>query len=118
MCEVRSLDALDAIAVEWNALLASTPQDTPFARHEYVRAWWQTLGGGEWRAAELCVFTLRDGRGALRGVAPLFAATSHTEATTLRLLGACEVTDYLDLIAAPEDRGAAYQGSVRCDASA
>ena len=31
----------------------------PFLRHEYITAWWQGLGGGEWSKGELYVVTAR-----------------------------------------------------------
>ena len=33
---------------EWNALLEESVTHVPFLRHEYLSAWWQTHGGGEW----------------------------------------------------------------------
>jgi Fe-S cluster biogenesis protein NfuA len=46
----------------------------PFLRWEYLNAWWQNRGGGEWPdSAVLKVVTARRA-GQLVGIAPLFAA--------------------------------------------
>ena len=86
---------------EWNALLEETPTHVPFLRHEYLAAWTQTRGGGEWRELEVAVVTARqDGR--LAGIAPLFLDRSTTP-PRLMLLGSIEISDYLDLLASPAD---------------
>ncbi|NPV56958.1 MAG: GNAT family N-acetyltransferase [Anaerolineae bacterium] len=86
---------------EWNALLARSASHVPFLRHEYQQTWWQTRGGGEWQDATLALITAqRDG--ALVGVAPLFHAR-HNDRATLMLLGSIDISDYLDLLCAPDD---------------
>jgi len=87
---------------EWNALLERSISDVPFLRFEYLEKWWQTLGGGEWSGVELALVTARDGK-RLAGIAPLFLAPAGGGNGTLHLVGAIEVSDYLDLIAAPPD---------------
>lgn len=88
-------------SVEWNSLLVESITDVPFLRHEYLKIWWQTLGGGEWQDAELALISARqDGR--LIGIAPLFIAERHG-APELLLLGSIEISDYLDLIVRPAD---------------
>ena len=42
---------------DWNALLEQSSSHVPFLRHEYLNAWWQTRGGGEWPEAELALVT-------------------------------------------------------------
>ena len=43
-----NITELDALAGEWNDLLACcSASHVPFLRHEYLSAWWRTLGGGE-----------------------------------------------------------------------
>ncbi len=37
------------LETEWNALVEQSITNVPFIRHEYLRTWWQTRGGGEWR---------------------------------------------------------------------
>ncbi len=91
----------DSLATEWNQLLERSASHVPFLRFEYQRAWWQTRGGGEWPQASLALVTARD-NGRLVGVAPLFTA-EHEGELRLLLVGSIEVSDYLDLIAAPQD---------------
>jgi CelD/BcsL family acetyltransferase involved in cellulose biosynthesis len=78
-------------------------------RHEYQRAWWQTLGGGEWKQAELAVVAAYQ-EGRLAGVAPLFASRNRQDEPALLLLGSIEVSDYLDVIARPQDLPAFFAG--------
>jgi CelD/BcsL family acetyltransferase involved in cellulose biosynthesis len=87
---------------EWNALLEESTAHVPFLRHEYLRIWWQTRGGGEWPQAELAIVTARQ-QGRLVGIAPLFVATPPRGQPALLLLGSIEISDYLDLIARPAD---------------
>ncbi len=99
--ELRCLTAdqdFDALQPEWNALVESSLANIPFMRYEYLRAWWRTLGGGEWAKASLRIVEAREG-GALTGLAPFFRAR-HEERTAWLLLGSFEVTDYLDVVAA------------------
>ena len=92
----------DELKDEWNALLAESSVHVPFLRYEYLQTWWQTRGGGEWpQDTQVCIITARqDGR--LVGVAPLFSASWEGKPTLL-LLGSIEISDYLDLIARPEE---------------
>jgi CelD/BcsL family acetyltransferase involved in cellulose biosynthesis len=92
----------DMLEPEWNDLLDHSVTHVPFLRHEYLRIWWKTCGGGEWPQAELAVVTARqDGR--LVGVAPLFKALNRQGQNSLLLLGSIEISDYLDLLVAPAD---------------
>ena len=88
----------DELEQDWNDLLAETAHHVPFLRHEYLKVWWQTRGGGEWaNGSWICIITAQqDGR--LIGIAPLFINEDR-----LLLLGSIEVSDYLDLIARPQD---------------
>jgi len=99
---IKELTELEALADEWNALLAESISNVPFLRNEYLSAWWQTRGGGEWETAELATVTARQ-EGALVGVAPLFLATYPDEEPALLLLGSLEISDYLDLIVREKD---------------
>jgi CelD/BcsL family acetyltransferase involved in cellulose biosynthesis len=88
---------------EWNDLLLESVTHVPFLRHEYLKTWWQTRGGGEWPAeASLAIVTARQ-NGRLVGVAPLFLADNHQGQPVLLLLGSIEISDYLDLIVRPPD---------------
>ena len=86
----------------WNALLDESVTHVPFLRYEYLDAWWQTRGGGEWPQAELAIVTAWRGN-ALVGIAPLFFAANRQAQPALLLLGSIEVSDYLDLIVRPAD---------------
>ena len=90
------------LQTEWNHLLDESVSHVPFLRYEYLKTWWQTRGGGEWPdGAQLVLVTAReDGR--LVGGAALFLA-EHQGAPALLLVGAIEMSDYLDLLARPED---------------
>lgn len=89
------------LQTEWNDLLAESVTHVPFLRHEYLSAWWRHLGGAEWTRADLAIVSARE-EGKLIGIAPLF----HVEQDgvgKLILLGAIEISDYLDLIVRPAD---------------
>ena len=80
----------------WNALVEQSIADTPFSRHEYLSEWWKTLGGGEWKSAELILVSATENN-QLIGIAPLFIA-EYDGQQALLLIGSIEISDYLDLI--------------------
>jgi CelD/BcsL family acetyltransferase involved in cellulose biosynthesis len=88
-------------AHEWNELVSQSISDTPFLRHEYLSQWWQTLGGGEWKTAELVLISATENE-KLIGIAPLFKAEYDGRAALL-LVGSIEISDYLDLIVRADD---------------
>ena len=100
---VRTIAEWDALASEWDQLFARSHMQVPFLRFGYQRAWWQTLGGGEWDQdnSELRIVIARE-NGALVGVAPFFLSSKPGWQPALRLIGSIEVTDYLDFLVAPE----------------
>ncbi len=87
--------------VEWNALLTKASTDSPFLRHEYQSVWWENLGGGEWKSAQLAIVEAMEA-GQLKGIAPLFFS-DHEKQAALMLVGSIEISDYLDLIVQAED---------------
>lgn len=88
---------------EWNQLVSDSSARFPFSRFEFLDIWWRTRGGGEWPPeCRLALVTARRG-GQLRAVAPLFWTPDHAGQPALMLLGSIEISDYLDLIACPED---------------
>lgn len=93
----RGPAAFDALTPEWVALVAEDPAAGIFHRPEFLRVWWEELGGG----AEPYAVAVREGA-ALRGLATLAAGPDGT----LRFLGDPEVIDYLGPISAPADRDA------------
>jgi CelD/BcsL family acetyltransferase involved in cellulose biosynthesis len=102
MMEILRLEAeWSAIRSPWNDLLSRSASDYPFLRWEYQRAWWAHRGGGEQPDAELRIGLWRPG-GVLRGIAPLLRVVDSGSGT-LRLIGSREISDYLDVICAPED---------------
>ncbi|MCF6277447.1 MAG: GNAT family N-acetyltransferase [Anaerolineales bacterium] len=98
---IDNFDDFKALSVEWNALLAESAANLPFLRHEYLRAWWQTLGGGEWQSAELAI-VLAHRNAELVGIAPLFK-TTHEQTPALLFLGSIEISDFLDFIVRADD---------------
>jgi CelD/BcsL family acetyltransferase involved in cellulose biosynthesis len=100
---IRSLSELNSLEKEWNDLLAISASHVPFLRHEYLTAWWQGMGGGEWSQGELYVITGRAEDGQLIGIAPLFLTNNRDGEAALMLLGSFEISDYLDVIARPEN---------------
>src|SRR5262245_15332540 len=99
----RDPAVFDQLRAEWNALLERGVTRVPFLRAEYQQAWWATHGGGEWPRAELAVVTARADDGRLAGVAPLFAARNREGRPALLLVGAIEISDYLDFVVARDD---------------
>lgn len=99
---INTLDGLDNLAPAWNTLLAESVTNSPFLRHEYLRTWWQTLGGGEWKDGQLAIITATK-NDELCGIAPLFLTENRDSQPALVLLGGIEISDYLDVITRPED---------------
>src|SRR5690349_9502990 len=85
----------------WNALVEQSITDTPFSRYEYLSEWWQTLGGGEWKDAELVLVSAVE-NDQLVGIAPLFI-TDYEGQRALMLVGSIEISDYLDWIVRDQD---------------
>jgi len=88
-----------SLAGEWNTLVKNSASDVPFLRHEYLSAWWETLGGGEWAQGDLYTVLARQADGTLAGIAPMFFSPNREGEPALLLLGCIEISDYLDLIA-------------------
>jgi CelD/BcsL family acetyltransferase involved in cellulose biosynthesis len=97
---IRDAPSWDSLAAEWNTLLARSATASPFLRFEYMRAWWEHLGGGEWPSGELRIAVWRE-NGVLQGIAPLFRS-NHGGEPRLLLIGSVEISDYLDFLAAPD----------------
>ncbi|HLF75308.1 MAG TPA: GNAT family N-acetyltransferase [Anaerolineales bacterium] len=94
-------DFSDFSPAVWNALVEQSIADTPFSRHEYLSEWWRSLGGGEWKTAELVLVSASE-NDQLIGIAPLFV-TQYGGRQALMLVGSIEISDYLDLIVRAED---------------
>ncbi len=105
---IKNLEDFEKLAPQWNSLLAESISNLPFLRHEYLCAWWSSLGGGEWDSGELSIITAeRDGE--LVGIAPLFL-TTYKDQPTLLFLGSIEISDYLDFIVREADLGDFLRG--------
>jgi len=94
---VRDEATFESRSAIWNQLLAKSISDVPFLRHEFLRAWWSTMGGGEWSSGELWIGEGRDSQNELVGIAPMFFATVEGR-RTLMFIGSHEIADYLDFI--------------------
>ena len=94
-------DFSDFSPAVWNALVEQSIADTPFSRHQYLSEWWRSLGGGEWKTAELVLVSASE-NDRLIGIAPLFV-TQYGGRQALMLVGSIEISDYLDLIVRAED---------------
>jgi CelD/BcsL family acetyltransferase involved in cellulose biosynthesis len=87
---------------DWNQLLERSASHVPFLRCDYLRAWWDTRGGGEWPSECTLAIVTAWQDGSLAGIAPLFRVPDHQGQPRLMLLGSIEISDYLDLIAPPD----------------
>lgn len=85
-------EAFDALAGEWNALVARSITNTLFLTNEWQKTWWRELGEGELR-----VLAMREGN-VLVGIAPLFFEANPLGGVEAALVGCKEVSDYLDFI--------------------
>ena len=102
----ESFNSLQLIETAWNELVHEGVTNAPFLRYEYLRTWWETLGGGEWEdSARLTVITAYENQ-QLIGIAPLFLAKNRDGKDALLLLGSIEISDYLDLIVKAENHQA------------
>ncbi len=98
---ITEIPQWDELKTEWNNLLDNSQTHVPFLRHEFLREWWDTRGGGEWETGDLLVITARDGD-QLVGIAPLFLNHCKTGKLSLMFIGSFEIVDYLDFIVRPE----------------
>jgi CelD/BcsL family acetyltransferase involved in cellulose biosynthesis len=90
---------------DWDALLNESITPSPFLSHAYLSHWWQSAGGGEWKAfdRQLCIIAAFE-NGKLLGIAPLFAwRNTKTDTWQLGFIGQVEVSDYLDIIVREEN---------------
>jgi len=94
----------DILKPEWNALLERSASRSIFLTWEWQALWWKHLGEGD-----LHLLTLRDDAGRLAGIAPLCRVSSQAGEHIFRWVGCVDVSDYLDVIAAPEHESALYR---------
>ena len=94
------VNGFDALANEWNELLARSCSNTIFLTYEWQTNWWRCLGKGElW----ILAFRTQEDQ-SLVGIAPFFlvdeTAPDLIGRRHFHLVGCIEVSDYLDLITA------------------
>ncbi|MCH7586513.1 MAG: GNAT family N-acetyltransferase [Chloroflexi bacterium] len=99
---IKDREAFQALESEWNQLVPKSTMDVPFLRHEFLRVWWETLGGGEWKSGDLRIIIARDEQGHLAAIAPLFRTYNEEGDPVLMFIGSVEIADYLDLIVRKE----------------
>jgi CelD/BcsL family acetyltransferase involved in cellulose biosynthesis len=85
----------DILANEWDAVLDPDSSDNFFMRLDWQRIWWKHLGQGA-----LSVMAIRDDDQTLRGIAPWFIVEEKHQ-RVMRIVGCVDVSDYIDLILAP-----------------
>ena len=93
---LERVDGLASVSDEWSALAATT--GNVFASWDWNDVWWQHLGGSR----PLLTYALRESRGGLLGILPLFESRSFP-VRVVRFLG-CDGGDELGPICAPSDR--------------
>ena len=89
-------DGFDTLQDEWAALLAMSATDEVFLTWEWQSTWWEAYQPGD-----LWLIAGRNESGALVGIAPLYI---ENDSRIVRIVGGLDVTDYLDIIAAPDYR--------------
>jgi CelD/BcsL family acetyltransferase involved in cellulose biosynthesis len=105
--EVTTLDALERLRPDWEALWATVPDATPFQSPAWLIPWWRHVGEGE-----LLTLALREA-GRLVGLFPLYCYTQpESGARALFPLGIA-TTDYLDALLLPGRAGEALSAASR-----
>jgi len=96
--------AFEELALEWGTLLAESASDTPFLTPSFQRTWWEVFG----EKGRLYLVAVRALEGKLVGLAPLYRVQREGGPDVLRLVGAVEVADYLDIVASQGMEEAVY----------
>jgi CelD/BcsL family acetyltransferase involved in cellulose biosynthesis len=87
-----SVEALDRIAAEWNALT----DHVPFRSFEWATAWWRHYRPAQ---AQLFVLAVHDSAGRLVGLAPWYRTRSAGWGQTVQFIGSGDVcSEYLSLL--------------------
>ncbi len=94
----NTADGFDALRDEWDNLLAVSATNEVFVTYEWQTTWWNTYCPGD-----LWLIAGRDEDGRLVGIAPWFI---ERPSRLVRMVGCVDVTDYLDIIVAPEHHSA------------
>jgi CelD/BcsL family acetyltransferase involved in cellulose biosynthesis len=88
-------DAFDRLKGEWNAIFDASRAELFFVSHSWQRLCWKHLGRGN-----LQIVAVRANTGTLCGLIP-FWLEDAPDGPTMRLGGAEDVSDYLDMIVLP-----------------
>ena len=99
----RSFDDLTTYKEEWNQLVKCSASQVPFLTFEYLKAWWETRGGGEWPDESELILIAAFRNQTLVGAAPLFLTNNTQGQSVLKFIGAVEVSDFLDFIVHPQN---------------
>jgi CelD/BcsL family acetyltransferase involved in cellulose biosynthesis len=78
---VRDFRSFLRLEPEWNELMERTGMQNPFARHEWIRAWWECFGENK----QMHVLVARSG-GQVCAIAPLMLTRRSTYGVRLRRL--------------------------------
>jgi CelD/BcsL family acetyltransferase involved in cellulose biosynthesis len=78
----ESLESLEPLRPEWDALLGEYPASTIFSTYEWLASWWRAFGGKD----RLLLLSFRDAACALVGLAPMALSTCEALPASLRLL--------------------------------
>ena len=115
----RGASGVGVTGQEWDALLRSSASDVVFMTWQWQSLWWKHFGAGQ--GCTLHLLALRDERGALVGIAPLYVASEPLPppkeykegeqrpegegppVRVARIVGGIDIADYLDVIA-PADK--------------
>jgi CelD/BcsL family acetyltransferase involved in cellulose biosynthesis len=92
---LTSIEALSAIAPEWNALWQRSPDATPFQSPHWCLPWWKYFGSD----TPFAIGTRSNG--VLDSFAPLYILRDDDTGESLGMFLGTGITDYLDVIVAP-----------------
>src|SRR5512140_1932892 len=92
---ITSIEALERIAPEWEALHRRCPDATPFQSPHWCLPWWKKFGSDDPFA--IAVRT----SGTLNAFAPLYILRDEESDESLGMFIGSGVTDYLDVLVAP-----------------
>src|SRR6185436_14236646 len=100
--KVEVLGGFDALDEQrWNGLVERSSSRSVFLTWQWQTSWTRAFADGR----PLQILTVIDDGGALAGILPLYEG----EAGGCRIVGGEDVSDYLDLIAAPGAEGAVWE---------
>ncbi len=106
---IREFAFADAeIGAAWDAVVPGAITPYPFVSRAWAEPWWDVFGGD----AELLLLSVVGSGGMLVGVAPLMIERIPELGRAVRFLGGVDVTDYLDLVARPDDAPRAWAAVV------